>query len=39
MTELTFAKVRINALPQGDVRQVQALLKLDLVPGTETIRQ
>ncbi|WP_319586738.1 outer membrane lipoprotein carrier protein LolA [uncultured Desulfobulbus sp.] len=38
LTELTFAKVRINTLPQGDVRQVQALLKLDLVPGTETIR-
>ncbi len=39
MTELTFAKVRLNTLPQGDVHQVQALLKLDLVPGTETIRQ
>ncbi len=39
MTELTFAKVRLNTLPQGDGNQVQALLKLDLVPGTETIRQ
>jgi outer membrane lipoprotein carrier protein len=39
MTELTFAKVRLNTLAQGDGKQVQALLKLDLVPGTETIRQ
>jgi len=39
LTELTFTKVRFNTLQQGDTQQVQTLLKLDLVPGTETIRQ
>lgn len=39
LTELTFTKVRFNALPPGDRKKVQTLLKLDLAPGTETIRQ
>ena len=39
LTELTFSKVRFNTLPQGDKRQVQELLDLDLAAGTETIRQ
>ena len=39
LTELTFTKVRFNTLPAGDAQQMQSLLKLDLAPGTETIRQ
>ena len=39
LTELTFSRVRFNTLPTGDARQLQSLLKLDLAPGTETIRQ
>lgn len=39
LTELTFIKIRMNTLPEGDAQQVQSLLKLDLEPGTETIRQ
>ena len=39
LTELTFNRVRFNTLPTGDAQQLQSLLKLDLVPGTETIRQ
>jgi outer membrane lipoprotein carrier protein len=39
LTELTFTRVRLNTLPQGDAHHVQSLLKLDLEPGTETIRQ
>jgi len=39
LTELTFTKIRLNTLPEGDAQQVQSLLKLDLAPGTETIRQ
>jgi len=38
LTELTFTRVRLNTLPQGEA-PVQELLKLDLAPGTETIRQ
>lgn len=38
LTELSFSAVLFNAL-RGDNRQLQSLLKLDLVPGTETIRQ
>lgn len=38
LTELTFTRIRINTLPQGEA-QVHELLKLDLAPGTETIRQ
>jgi outer membrane lipoprotein carrier protein len=39
LTELIFSRVRLNTLPPADKRQVQTLLKLDLAPGTETIRQ
>jgi len=39
LTELTFNRVRFNTLPTGNAQQLQALLKLDLAPGTETIRQ
>jgi outer membrane lipoprotein carrier protein len=39
LTELTFTKVRFNTLPPGDTQKLQSLLKLDLAPGTETIRQ
>lgn len=39
LTELTFSRVRFNTLPAGDRREVESLLKLDLAPGTETIRQ
>lgn len=38
LTELTFTKIRMNTLPEGDAQQIQSLLKLDLAPGTETIR-
>jgi outer membrane lipoprotein carrier protein len=39
LTELTFNRVRFNTLPTGDAQQLQSLLKLELAPGTETIRQ
>ena len=39
MTELTFTNIRLNTLRQNDQHQVQTLLKLDIVPGTEIIRQ
>lgn len=39
LTELTFSRVRLNTLPQGDAQQARSLLELDLAPGTETIRQ
>lgn len=39
MTELTFTGIRFNALRQGDQQQVQALLNIDIAPGTEIIRQ
>lgn len=39
LTELTFSRVRLNTLPQGDAQQVRSLLELDVAPGTETIRQ
>ena len=39
LTELTFSRVRFNTLPTEDAHQLQLLLKLDLAPGTETIRQ
>ena len=39
LTELTFNRVRFNTLPTRDAQQLQSLLKLDLAPGTETIRQ
>jgi outer membrane lipoprotein carrier protein len=39
LTELTFTRVQFNTLQRGEAQQVQELLKLDLAPGTETIRQ
>ena len=39
LTELTFSTVRFNTLPTGNRQRVESLLKLDLAPGTETIRQ
>ncbi|MDR2551539.1 MAG: outer membrane lipoprotein carrier protein LolA [Desulfobulbus sp.] len=39
LTELTFTNVRFNTLRPGDLQQMQALRDLDLVPGTEIIRQ
>jgi outer membrane lipoprotein carrier protein len=39
LTELTFTKVRFNALPTGDRHRAESLLKLDLADGTEIIRQ
>jgi outer membrane lipoprotein carrier protein len=39
LTELTFSRVRLNTLPQGDEQQLRSLLELDVAPGTETIRQ
>lgn len=39
LTELTFNRVRFNTLPAGNAQQLQALLNLDLAPGTEIIRQ
>lgn len=39
LTELTFKRVRFNTLQAGDAQQLQSLLKLDIAPGTETIRQ
>ena len=38
LTELSFTAIRFNTI-QGDKQQLQTLLKLDLLPGTETIRQ
>ena len=38
LTELTFTRIRFNSL-HGNGQQMQSLLKLDLAPGTETIRQ
>lgn len=39
LTELTFTRVRFNTLPAGNAQQLRSLLKLDLAPGTDTIRQ
>ena len=39
MTELTFSGIRFNSLRPGDQQQVQTLLKIDVAPGTEIIRQ
>jgi outer membrane lipoprotein carrier protein len=39
LTELTFSRMRFNALRPGDAQKAQSLLHLDLAPGTETIRQ
>lgn len=39
LTELTFNQVRFNTLSTGETQQLKSLLKLDLAPGTETIRQ
>ena len=39
LTELTFTQVRFNTLPAGDGQKLRSLLKLDLAPGTEIIRQ
>lgn len=39
LTELTFSTVRFNSLPAGNRQRAESLLKLDLLPGTETIRQ
>lgn len=39
LTELTFTNVRFNTLRADDRQQVRSLLNIDLVPGTETIRQ
>lgn len=38
-TELTFTNIRFNGLRPDDPGQAQALRRLDLAPGTETIRQ
>lgn len=39
LTELTFTGIRFNSLRQNDQQQVQALLNIDIPPGTEIIRQ
>lgn len=39
MTELTFSGIRFNSLRPGDQQQMQTLLKIDIAPGTEIIRQ
>ena len=39
LTELTFTRMHFNALRAGDAEKTQSLLRLDLAPGTETIRQ
>ncbi len=39
LTELSFSTIRLNTLPASDQKQRQALLHLDLPPGTEIIRQ
>jgi len=39
LTELTFTRMHFNALRAGDAQKTQSLLRLDLAPGTETIRQ
>jgi outer membrane lipoprotein carrier protein len=39
LTELTFSRIRFNELKATDSEQEQLLLQLDLVPGTEIIRQ
>lgn len=39
LTELTFTRMQFNALRAGDAQKTQSLLRLDLAPGTETIRQ
>ena len=39
LTELTFTNIRFNNLRPDDPDQVKALRRLDLAPGTETIRQ
>ncbi|MGI6657215.1 MAG: LolA family protein [Desulfobulbus sp.] len=39
LTELRLSAIRVNRLPAGDSRQIQALLELHVPPGTEIIRQ
>ena len=39
LTELTFTNIRFNGLRPDDAGQAQTLRRLDLAPGTETIRQ
>lgn len=39
LTELTFTRVRFNALPQGDAQQAKTLLDLNVAAQTEIIRQ
>ncbi len=39
LTELTFTRVRFNTLPVASPQEVQSLLRLDVAPGTETIRE
>ncbi|MGD9949953.1 MAG: outer membrane lipoprotein carrier protein LolA [Desulfobulbus sp.] len=39
LTELDFTNIQLNVLPAKDPKQEQLLLKLDLAPGTEIIRQ
>ncbi len=39
LTELDFSDIQFNGLPARDSKQEQRLLKLDLAPGTEIIRQ
>lgn len=39
LTELTFTNIRFNGLRPNDADKAQALRRLDLAPGTETIRQ
>jgi outer membrane lipoprotein-sorting protein len=39
LTELFFTKIEFNTLPMGSTHTEEALLRLDLPPGTEVIRQ
>ncbi len=39
LTELDFSDIQMDALPANDPKNEQSLLKLDLAPGTEIIRQ
>ena len=38
LTELAFTALAFNTL-KGSAKELQALVKLELAPGTETIRQ
>ncbi|MBM9614331.1 outer membrane lipoprotein carrier protein LolA [Desulfobulbus rhabdoformis] len=39
LTELSFSNMRFDTLPAKSAQQAETLLKLDLAPGTEIIRQ